>query len=146
MSKSWEIFWRFLLLGCIGFGGPGAHIGYFQQAFVYHLKWLSNDAYFTLVSLSQILPSPGSSQIGFAIGLQGARLAVFLGFTLPSFVLMYWLAVSVNLDNPASWLLSMSSGLKLLALVAVLDAVITMSKSFYKSRSSVLIMLLSVLF
>jgi chromate transporter len=149
MKKSCEIFWRFLLLGCVSFGGPAAHIGYFQRTFVKKLEWLSNDGYGKLISLSQILPGPGSSQIGFAIGLQKAGLAggiaAFLGFTLPSFILMYWLAVAVNLDNPASWLLSVISGLKLLAVVVVLDAVITMFSSFCKSRLSVLIVLLSVL-
>tara|TARA_B110000091_G_C13747649_1_gene446220 strand:- start:221 stop:1369 length:1149 start_codon:yes stop_codon:yes gene_type:complete len=149
MKKSWEIFWRFLLLGCISFGGPAAHIGYFQRTFVQKLAWLSNDAFAKLISLSQILPGPGSSQIGFAIGLQKAGLAggiaAFLGFTLPSFILMYWLAVSVNLDTPANWLLSVSRGLKLLAVIIVLDAVITMFRSFCKDRLSVLVMLLSVL-
>ncbi|WP_081588971.1 hypothetical protein [Paraglaciecola psychrophila] len=58
---------------------------------------------------------------------------------------MYWLEVSVDLDNPASWLLSVSSRLKLLAVVVVLDAVITMFTIFCNSRLSVLIMLISVL-
>jgi chromate transporter len=146
MKKSWGVFWRFLLLGCISFGGPAAHIGYFQNTFVQNLKWLSSDAYSKLVALSQILPGPSSSQIGFAIGLQKAGLAggiaAFLGFTLPSFILMYWLAVSVNLDKPASWLLSVSNGLKLLAVVVVLDAVITMFRNYCQSRLSVLIMFL----
>jgi chromate transporter len=145
----WEVFWRFLVLGCISFGGPAAHIGYFQHTFVQKLAWLSNDDYAKLISLSQILPGPGSSQIGFAIGLQKAGLvgavAAFVGFTLPSFILMYWLAVSVNLDDPASWLLSVSNGLKLLAVVVVLDAVITMFNSFCKTRLAVLVMLLSIL-
>jgi chromate transporter len=138
-----------MLLGCISFGGPAAHIGYFQHTFVQKLVWLSDDAYTKLISISQILPGPGSSQIGFAIGLQKAGLAggvaAFVGFTLPSFILMYWLAVSVNLDNPASWLFSVSSGLKLLAVVIVLDAVITMFNSFCKSHLSILLMLLSIL-
>jgi len=149
MKQSWEIFWRFLFLGCMSFGGPAAHIGYFQRTFVQKLEWLSNDAYAKLISLSQILPGPGSSQIGFAIGLQKAGLAggiaAFLGFTLPSFILMYWLAVSVNLDAPENWLISVSRGLKLLAVIIVLDAVITMFRSFCKDRLSVLIMLLSIL-
>jgi chromate transporter len=149
VKQCWEVFWRFLVLGCISFGGPAAHIGYFQHTFVQKLEWLSNDAYAKLISLSQILPGPGSSQIGFAIGLQKAGLAggfaAFVGFTLPSFLLMYWLAVSVNLNNPTSWLLSVSNSLKLLAVVVVLDAVITMFRSFCKSRLSVLIMLLSIL-
>ena len=149
MKKIWEVFWRFLLLGCISFGGPAAHIGYFQHTFVHKLAWLSNDAYVKLISLSQILPGPGSSQLGFAIGLQKAGLAggiaAFIGFTLPSFILMYLLAVSVNFDNPVSWLTSVSSGLKLLAVVIVLDAVITMFNSFCKTRLSILVMLLSIL-
>jgi chromate transporter len=149
MKKSWEIFWQFLLLGCVSFGGPAAHLGYFQRTFVQKLEWLSNDTYAKLISLSQILPGPGSSQVGFAIGLHKGGLAggvaAFVGFTLPSFLLMYWLAVSVDLDKPSSWLLSVSSGLKLLAVVVVLDAVITMFRSFCNSRLSVLIMLLSVL-
>ncbi|WP_052151511.1 chromate efflux transporter [Paraglaciecola arctica] len=144
-----EVFWRFFVLGCISFGGPAAHIAYFQHTFVQKLEWLSNDAYAKLISLSQILPGPGSSQIGFAIGLQKAGLtgaiAAFIGFTLPSFVLMYWLAVYVNLDAPENWLVSVSSGLKLLAVVVVLDAVITMFNSFCKSPLSIFIMLLSIL-
>lgn len=148
MKQCWKVFWRFLLLGCISFGGPAAHIGYFQHTFVQKLAWLSNDAYARLISLSQILPGPGSSQIGFAIGLQKAGLAggiaAFVGFTFPSFILMYCLAVFVNLNDPDSWLLSVSSGLKLLAVVVVLDAVITMFNSFCKTRLAVLIMLLSV--
>ena len=149
VKQCWEVFWRFLILGCISFGGPAAHIAYFQHTFVQKLAWLSNDAYAKLISLSQILPGPGSSQIGFAIGLQKAGLAggvaAFVGFTFPSFLLMYWLAVAINLDSPASWLLSVSRGLKLLAVIIVLDAVITMFNRFCKSRLSVLIMLFSVL-
>lgn len=148
MNKSWEIFWRFLLLGCISFGGPTAHIGYFQRTFVQKLGWLTNDAFAKLISLSQILPGPGSSQIGFAIGLQKAGLAggiaAFVGFTLPSFLLMYWLAISVSLEKPENWLLSVISGLKLLAVVVVLDAVITMFNNFCKRLLSVVIILFSV--
>lgn len=149
MNKIWEVFWRFLVLGCISFGGPAAHIGYFQHTFVQKLAWLSNDSYAKLIALSQILPGPGSSQLGFAIGLQKAGLAggiaAFIGFTLPSFVLMYWLAEAVSFENPSSWLISVSSGLKMLAVVIVLDAVITMFKSFCKTRLSILVMLLSIL-
>jgi chromate transporter len=145
MKKSWKVFWRFLLLGCISFGGSVAHIVYFQHTFAQKLAWLSNDTFTKLISLSQILPGPGSSQIGFAIGLQKAGLAggiaAFLGFTLPSFILMYWLAVSINLETPASWLILVSSGLKLLAVVVVLDALITMYSRFFNCRLSVLTML-----
>ena len=96
IARIFEIFYRFLALGCISFGGPAAHIGYFQTTFVQKLHWLDQDAYAKLVALSQFLPGPGSSQVGFAIGLRRAGLAgglaAFLGFTLPSFILLYLLA------------------------------------------------------
>jgi len=133
MKKIFEVFWRFLFLGCISFGGPAAHIGYFQKVFVGKLKWLDQTSYANLISLSQFLPGPGSSQIGFAIGLRKAGLfggiAAFVGFTLPSFILLYILAVNIN-GAEKYWLVPVIHGLKLLAVVVVADACLTMFKSF----------------
>ena len=133
MKKIFEVFWRFLFLGCISFGGPAAHIGYFQKIFVAKLKWLDQASYANLISLSQFLPGPGSSQIGFAIGLRKAGLfggiAAFVGFTLPSFILLYFLAVNINGAEQA-WVNHVIHGLKLLAVVVVADACLTMFKSF----------------
>ena len=64
------IFKQFFLLGCMSFGGPAAHLGYFKNHFVDNLKWLNNQRYAQLISLSQALPGPGSSQVGFAIGVE----------------------------------------------------------------------------
>ena len=59
---------QFFILGCISFGGPAAHLGYFKKRFVDDLQWLSDKEYAQIVALSQFLPGPGSSQTGFAIG------------------------------------------------------------------------------
>jgi chromate transporter len=135
-----SIFWRFLALGCISFGGPAAHIGYFQKAFVERLHWLSQDDYGKLVGVSQFLPGPGSSQVGFAIGLHRGGLAggmaAFLGFTLPSFCLMYGLAHYMQSPTSAGWMTNVIQGLLLLAVVVVADAVLTMAKQFCQSWST----------
>ena len=87
-----EVFLAFLKLGLTSFGGPIAHLGYFRAEFVERRRWLSERAYVDLVALCQFLPGPASSQTGFAIGLmRGGRLgglAAWLGFTLPSAILM----------------------------------------------------------
>lgn len=75
MKTVFDIFWRFLALGCVSFGGPAAHIGYYQKTFVERLKWIDEAAYARLIALSQFLPGPGSSQVGFGIGLQRAGVA-----------------------------------------------------------------------
>jgi len=69
-----QVFIQFLWLGCISFGGPAAHIGYFQRTFVERLGWLSQAEFAQLLALCQLLPGPASSQLGFAIGRQRAGL------------------------------------------------------------------------
>ena len=44
MTRVFEVFYQFLILGCISFGGPAAHIGYFQTTFVQKLSWLDQQA------------------------------------------------------------------------------------------------------
>ncbi|WIO73730.1 chromate efflux transporter [Porticoccaceae bacterium LTM1] len=129
-----ELFRHFLLLGCHSFGGPAAHLGYFQREFVERHQWVSQSHYQQLVALSQFLPGPASSQVGFAIGyhrggLAGAILA-FIGFTLPSFLLMYGLAVMGSQWLNTELYQGLVHGLKLLAVVVVADAVLTMWNSF----------------
>ena len=146
MKITFDIFWRFLFLGCISFGGPAAHIGYFQKMFVGKLKWLDQESYAHLLSLSQFLPGPGSSQLGFAIGMRqagiGGGITAFLGFTLPSFMLMYFIAMHLNAtDYP--WVTPIIHGLKLLAVVVVADACITMYNSFCHDHKQRILALLS---
>ena len=45
-----QVFLQFLWLGCISFGGPAAHIGYFQRTFVQRLGWLSQAEYAQLLA------------------------------------------------------------------------------------------------
>src|SRR2546423_10179374 len=89
----------FLKLGLISFGGPVAHIGYFREEFVARRKWLDEATYVDLVALCQFLPGPASSQVGISIGilragLKGA-LAAWLGFTMPSALVMIAFAYGV---------------------------------------------------
>jgi len=143
MRQVFEIFWRFLALGFLSFGGPAAHMGYFQKTFVQRLNWLDDAAYARLISLSQFLPGPGSSQVGFAIGLQrggvAGGIAAFLGFTLPSFILMYLLATQALDQSSNTWFAGAVHGLKLLAVVVVADATLSMFNTFCKEKGAMAI-------
>lgn len=87
-----RIFWVFLKLGCTSFGGPAAHLVFFHQCFVKNKQWLSNTEYAQIMALAQLLPGPTSSQAGIGIGYlkrgYAGAAAAWLGFTLPSAVLM----------------------------------------------------------
>lgn len=92
MTRSAEVFYLFLRLGLTSFGGPAAHLVYFEQWVVRQKAWMDEQQYRQLVALCQFLPGPASSQVGIGIGLQHAgftgALLAFIGFTLPSFLLM----------------------------------------------------------
>ncbi|MCT7653669.1 chromate efflux transporter [Oceanimonas sp. NS1] len=126
------------MLGWISFGGPAAHIGYFQRHFVQKLGWLPQDRFASTLALCQFLPGPASSQLGFAIGYQraglGGAIAAFIGFTLPSFVLMLSLALLGQHYANSPVTAALIGGLKLFALVVVTDAVLTMAGQFCRRR------------
>lgn len=95
-----KIFLVALRLGCTSFGGPLAHLAYFRKEYVDRLQWLDDAHYADLVALCQFLPGPASSQTGFGVGyLQrgiAGGVAAWLGFTLPSAVLMIAFAYGVT--------------------------------------------------
>jgi chromate transporter len=132
-----NIFLIFLRLGLTSFGGPIAHLGYFQQEFVHRRKWLSEHAYADLVALCQFLPGPASSQVGIALGLgRGGILgagAAWLGFTLPSavFLILFGLGMAqFGADLGTGWL----HGLKIVAVAVVAQALLAMGKTLCPDR------------
>src|ERR1700722_13411775 len=127
-----EVLRVFLKLGLTSFGGPIAHLGYFREELVVRRRWVDDATYTDLVALCQLLPGPSSSQVGFSLGLIRARswgaLAAWVGFTLPSAVLMTALAYGAGaLTSPAG--LGVVHGLKLVAVAIVAQAVCGMYRS-----------------
>lgn len=123
---------RFLILGCIGFGGPTAHIALFERQLVVRRRWLDPTAFASLLALSIALPGPSSSQLAFALGHQRAgmlgALAAAVGFTLPSMLLMTGAVVGLSFAadaRSAGWML----GLHAAAAGVVMLAVIAMARS-----------------
>ncbi|WP_413205676.1 chromate efflux transporter [Rhodospirillum sp. A1_3_36] len=132
-----EVGRAFLTLGLTAFGGPIAHMGYFHKTFVVRRKWLDEEAFASLLALCQFLPGPASSQMGFAIGLRRAGLAgaliAFLGFTLPSALVMALAALGVALvDGPFAQ--GALAGLKLVAVAVIADAILGMARSLCPDR------------
>jgi chromate transporter len=139
-----EVFRVALRLGLTSFGGPIAHIGYFERTYVQQRHWLTAEQYGGIVALCQILPGPTSSQIGFSIGLHRAgwlgALAAWLGFTLPSALLMYLCAVFTR-NWQSALAHSLLHGLQLVAVAVVAQAVWNMARTFCRDRITLAIAL-----
>ena len=150
MKAAFSLFIQFFILGCTSFGGPAAHLGYFRKTFVEDKKWLTDEHYAQLVALSQFLPGPGSSQVGFAIGLhkQGliGGILAFIAFTLPSFLLMLAFATGLSSITGTDISQNLIHSFKLLAVIVVLDATLSMGKNFCAEKQTQIIAVLTACF
>ncbi|HJU17723.1 MAG TPA: chromate efflux transporter [Stellaceae bacterium] len=133
-------------LGLTAFGGPIAHIGYFERVYVRERQWLSSEEYAGLVALCQMLPGPASSQTGFLVGLRRAGLpgavAAWVGFTLPSALVMFAFALLAP-HMRGSALDAVLHGLKLVAVAVVAQAVWSMAQKLCPDRPRTLLALIA---
>lgn len=136
----------FLRLGCLSFGGPVAHLGYFRAELVEERGWLDDAHFGDLVALCQFLPGPASSQVVFALGMHRAgllgALTASLCFTLPSAALLIAFAYGVAEVGDlarAGWL----HGLKLAAVAVVAQAVWGMGRRLCPDRARISLCLLA---
>lgn len=125
-----EVFLISTKLGLTSFGGPIAHLGYFHNEYIRKRKWLDEHSYADLVALCQFLPGPASSQVGIGIGIiRGGivgGIAAFLGFTVPSAVVLILFALMMKGANVANtgWV----HGLKIVAIAVVAQAIVGMAQ------------------
>jgi len=144
--SSVQVFLVFLKLGFTAFGGPVAHIAFFREEFVVRKRWMTESDYAEIVALCQFLPGPASSQVGLTIGLSRGgylgSLAAWLGFTMPSAILLLFLALGYsNYGDVISF--GLLTGLKIVTVAVVAQAVWGMSKSICIDNTRITIMLLA---
>lgn len=142
-----SIFMISLRLGLTSFGGPIAHLAFFRQEYVERRRWLKEKEYADLVALAQFIPGPASSQVGMGIGLlRGGLLGAFisfLGFTLPSVVVLMVFALALQSYGltDAGWI----QGLKLVAVAIVAQALIGMGRNLAPDRNRATIAVLTII-
>lgn len=131
-----ETFLVALRLGATSFGGPIAHIGHFREEYVRRRRWIDDDTFADLAALCQVLPGPTSSQLGLCIGLLRSgpwgALAAWLGFTLPSVLILFLLERTLTSmgESAVPWM----HGLELAAFAVVLQAVVLMGRGLLRTR------------
>ena len=135
-----------LRLGLTSFGGPIAHLGYYERTYVRERQWLTPEEYGGLVALCQMVPGPASSQVGYLIGLRRAgwsgAFAAWAGFTLPSAIIMFGFALlAPHLEGPTTD--AVLHGLKLVAVAVVAQAVWSMARNLCPDRPRAALALLA---
>jgi chromate transporter len=105
----------FLWLGCFGFGGPIATVGYMQRDLVERRGWLDRTDFLNGVALGQTMPGPLAAQVVMWVGYLRAgtlgALATSLPFILPSFVVVLFVAVFYVRFQGLDWVQALFYGI-----------------------------------
>jgi chromate transporter len=101
-------------IGCIGFGGPPAHIALLRQLCVERRKWLEPREFEDAIAACNLLPGPASTQLAIfcAWRLRG-RIGALVGgacFILPGLLLILALAALFLSGSPPRWVKGAGAG------------------------------------
>ena len=101
-------------IGCIGFGGPPAHISLLRQLCVDERGWIESDEFEDAIAACNLLPGPASTQLAIFCawrvrGRPGA-LAGGLCFILPGLVVILALAALFLAGSPPRWVRGAGAG------------------------------------
>lgn len=110
-------------IGCVGFGGPPAHISLLRDLCVTKRRWISEDDFEHGIAATNLLPGPASTQLAIycAWRLRGVPGALVggLAFIVPGLILIIALA-AVFLGSPPDWVRGVGAGAaSVIAAVAV---------------------------
>jgi chromate transporter len=101
-------------IGCVGFGGPPAHIALLRQLCVERRKWLGHQEFEDAVAACNLLPGPASTQLAIfcAWRVRGRAGAVAGGFAfiVPGLVLILALSVLFLAGSPPAWVRGAAAG------------------------------------
>ena len=125
-------------IGCIGFGGPPAHIALLRELCVDRRGWLDAREFEDANAAAGLLPGPASTQMAIfcaqrAGGLAGA-VAGGLAFILPGLVLILVLAAISLQSRPPDWIRGLSAGAGAAVVAVVVRAGLELAGSSLRTR------------
>ena len=101
-------------IGCIGFGGPPAHIALLRQLCVQDRKWLDAQEFEDAVAACNLLPGPASTQLAiFCAWRVRGRAGALVGgaaFIVPGLVMILALAALFLTGTPPVWVKAAGAG------------------------------------
>jgi chromate transporter len=101
-------------IGCIGFGGPPAHIALLRQLCVARRRWLEPREFEDAIAACNLLPGPASTQLAIfcAWRLRGRAGALVGGacFIVPGLILIVALAALFLSGSPPRWVRGAGAG------------------------------------
>lgn len=140
-----ELFLTFAKIGLFTFGGGYAMISIIENHCVERKKWITHDEMMNMTVIAESTPGPiavncatftGYKKAGFI----GALVATF-GMVLPSFVVIYLIAMCLDNFLEITIIANAFKGIKVAVGILILDAAIMMIRKMNKKKIPIVIMI-----
>jgi len=123
-------------IGCIGFGGPPAHIALLRTLCVEQRGWISAVEFEDGIAATNMLPGPASTQLAIfcAWRLRGPRGALIGGacFIVPGLIVILALSAVVLAARPPLWIKGASLGADAAVPVVALSAALSLAPASWR--------------
>ncbi len=128
-------------IGCIGFGGPPAHIALLRRLCVEDRRWLAPEQLERAIAATSLLPGPASTQLAIycAWRLRG-RIGALVGgvcFIVPGLIVILGLAAAFLASAPPTWLRGAGAGAGAAVAAVAVNAGLGLAPSAWRRASSV---------
>jgi chromate transporter len=129
-------------IGCLGFGGPPAHIALLRELCVERRGWLSAHEFEDAIAACNLLPGPASTQLAifcaWRVGGRRGALIGGLGFIAPGLLAILFLSALFLAGSPPAWVRGAGAGAgAAVAAVAVRAGVGLVPSSWLRSPAHV---------
>lgn len=138
----------FLKLGMFAFGGPAAHTAMMNDELVEKRKWFTHDEFLEMISFTNLIPGPNSTELAILIGYKKAGvlglLTAGVSFIVPALIIVLFFSFIYMRFESIPKVQNTLSGMVPVLIVIILSATLKISKKTIKSKDSVIILIISL--
>ncbi len=125
-------------IGCIGLGGPPAHVALLRELVVERRRWIDAREFEDANAACGLLPGPASTQLAIycaqrVAGVPGALVGA-LAFIAPGLVLVLALAATALGERPPDWIRGLGAGAGAAVVAVVAQAGLALGRAALDGR------------
>jgi chromate transporter len=140
-----RIFWQFFVVGAISFGG--GIVAYLKQLLVTRYRWVDNDEFIVMLSISQTMPGLNSVNIAILMGdrLRGGvgAWAASIGLLLPGAVIVLTIGLLYGLNSNHPMANDALGGIAAAAAALLTTVTWNLGERTFKKRKSLALLVLT---
>jgi len=148
MRKLFNLFFTMLKIGLFTFGGGYAMIALMESEFVSKKKYLENDEFMDVVAIAESTPGPIAINLATYIGYKQGKffgsLLATLGMCIPSFAIIYVIAIFLNRFLEFEIIASAFKGIQVGVIFIIFMAGLKMLKNIKKTAFNITVITLTV--